>query len=44
MKVEVNKRSERMKIMEKFDVWNGKDIVEINVLIKVKGKWKKDKI
>jgi len=35
LKVDVNPSSERLQLLEPFDVWNGKDLVELTVLIKV---------
>jgi aconitate hydratase len=44
LKVDVNPSSERLQLLEPFDVWNGKDLVELTVLIKVKGKCTTDHI
>ncbi|XP_017477399.1 PREDICTED: probable aconitate hydratase, mitochondrial [Rhagoletis zephyria] len=44
VKVEVDPKSQRLQILEPFDKWNGKDLVDMTVLIKVKGKCTTDHI
>lgn len=44
VKVDVSPSSNRLQILEPFDVWNGKDLSEMTVLIKVKGKCTTDHI
>lgn len=44
VKVDVDPKSNRLQILEPFDVWNGKDLTEMTVLIKVKGKCTTDHI
>lgn len=44
VKVDVDPKSQRLQLLEPFDVWNGKDLTEMTVLIKVKGKCTTDHI
>lgn len=44
VKVDVDPKSQRLQLLEPFDVWNGKDLVDMTVLIKVKGKCTTDHI
>ncbi|XP_012343856.1 aconitate hydratase, mitochondrial isoform X2 [Apis florea] len=44
VKVDVNPKSERLQLLEPFDKWNGKDLTDLTVLIKVKGKCTTDHI
>ncbi|XP_037024649.1 probable aconitate hydratase, mitochondrial isoform X2 [Bradysia coprophila] len=44
VRVDVDPKSQRLQILEPFDVWNGKDLTEMTVLIKVKGKCTTDHI
>ncbi|XP_043931648.1 aconitate hydratase, mitochondrial [Protopterus annectens] len=42
--VDVNPSSQRLQLLEPFDKWNGKDLTDMQVLIKVKGKCTTDHI
>lgn len=44
MNVDVSPTSDRLQILEPFEVWNGKDLNDLTVLIKVKGKCTTDHI
>ncbi|XP_039949015.1 probable aconitate hydratase, mitochondrial [Bactrocera neohumeralis] len=44
VKVEVDPKSQRLQLLDPFDKWNGKDLVDMTVLIKVKGKCTTDHI
>jgi aconitate hydratase len=44
VRVDVDPKSQRLQILEPFDVWNGKDLTDMTVLIKVKGKCTTDHI
>lgn len=44
LKVNVDPKSQRLQLLEPFDVWNGQDLVDMTVLIKVKGKCTTDHI
>ncbi|GFG35271.1 hypothetical protein Cfor_06556, partial [Coptotermes formosanus] len=44
LKVDVDPASQRLQLLEPFDVWDGKDLVDLTVLIKVKGKCTTDHI
>ncbi|XP_051958502.1 aconitate hydratase, mitochondrial-like [Xyrauchen texanus] len=44
LKVDVNPQSNRLQLLEPFDKWNGKDLEDLLVLIKVKGKCTTDHI
>ncbi|KAK6623871.1 aconitate hydratase [Polyplax serrata] len=44
LKVDVNSKSQRLQLLEPFDKWDGKDLVDMVVLIKVKGKCTTDHI
>lgn len=44
LKVDVDPSSQRLQLLEPFDVWDGKDLVDLTVLIKVKGKCTTDHI
>ena len=35
LKVDVDSKSQRLQLLEPFDVWDGKDLVDLTVLIKV---------
>lgn len=35
-KVDVDPKSQRLQILEPFDVWDGKDLVDMTILIKVR--------
>jgi aconitate hydratase len=35
LKVDVDANSQRLQLLEPFDVWDGKDLVDLTVLIKV---------
>lgn len=35
LKVDVDPASQRLQLLEPFDVWDGKDLVDLTVLIKV---------
>lgn len=42
--VDVSPTSNRLQLLEPFDKWDGKDLVDMTVLIKVKGKCTTDHI
>lgn len=42
--VNVDPKSERLQLLEPFDAWNGEDLVDLPILIKVKGKCTTDHI
>jgi len=42
--VDVDKKSQRLQLLEPFDKWNGKDLEDLTILIKVKGKCTTDHI
>ncbi|KAF5306859.1 hypothetical protein FQA39_LY00089 [Lamprigera yunnana] len=42
--VNVDSKSQRLQLLEPFDKWNGKDLTDMTVLIKVKGKCTTDHI
>ncbi|KAK7792100.1 hypothetical protein R5R35_010399 [Gryllus longicercus] len=44
VKVDVDPKSQRLQLLEPFDVWDGKDLQDLTVLIKVKGKCTTDHI
>uniref|UniRef100_A0A8C6LJP0 Aconitate hydratase, mitochondrial n=1 Tax=Nothobranchius furzeri TaxID=105023 RepID=A0A8C6LJP0_NOTFU len=44
VKVDVNPSSTRLQLLEPFDKWDGKDLVDMRILIKVKGKCTTDHI
>uniref|UniRef100_A0A1B6CKN6 Aconitate hydratase n=1 Tax=Clastoptera arizonana TaxID=38151 RepID=A0A1B6CKN6_9HEMI len=44
VRVDVDPKSQRLQILEPFDVWNGKDLEDMTILIKVKGKCTTDHI
>ncbi|CAB3379235.1 Hypothetical predicted protein [Cloeon dipterum] len=44
LKVDVDPKSQRLQLLEPFDVWDGKDLIDLTVLIKVKGKCTTDHI
>lgn len=44
LKVHVDPKSERLQLLEPFDVWDGKDLTDMRILIKVKGKCTTDHI
>lgn len=44
VKVDVDPKSQRLQLLEPFDVWDGKDLNDMTVLIKVKGKCTTDHI
>ncbi|XP_006619238.1 probable aconitate hydratase, mitochondrial isoform X1 [Apis dorsata] len=44
VKVDVSPKSERLQLLEPFDKWDGKDLTDLTVLIKVKGKCTTDHI
>merc|ERR1712224_463522 len=44
VEVDVNPTSERLQLLEPFDKWDGKDLEDMQVLIKVKGKCTTDHI
>lgn len=44
VKVDVDPKSQRLQLLEPFDTWNGKDLQDMTVLIKVKGKCTTDHI
>ncbi len=43
-KIIIRKNSERLQLLQKFKPWNGKDIVNVPILIKIKGKCTTDQI
>ncbi|CAL7933088.1 unnamed protein product [Xylocopa violacea] len=44
VKVDVNPKSERLQLLEPFDKWDQKDLTDMTILIKVKGKCTTDHI
>jgi len=44
LKVDVDPKSNRLQLLEPFDKWNGKDLVDMPVLIKIRGKCTTDHI
>jgi aconitate hydratase len=44
VKVDVDQKSQRLQLLEPFDKWNGKDLEDLTILIKVKGKCTTDHI
>lgn len=44
MKVDVDPKSNRLQLLEPFDKWDGKDLEDLQVLIKIKGKCTTDHI
>jgi aconitate hydratase len=44
VKVTVDPKSQRLALLEAFDRWNGKDLEDMPVLIKAKGKCTTDHI
>ncbi|XP_059475911.1 aconitate hydratase, mitochondrial-like [Neocloeon triangulifer] len=44
LKVNVDPKSQRLQLLEPFNVWDGKDLIDLSVLIKVKGKCTTDHI
>lgn len=44
VKVDVDPKSQRLQLLEPFDVWDGKDHTDMTILIKVKGKCTTDHI
>lgn len=42
--VDVDPQSQRLQLLEPFDKWNGSDLTDLTVLIKVKGKCTTDHI
>uniref|UniRef100_A0A0M3HSI8 Aconitate hydratase, mitochondrial n=1 Tax=Ascaris lumbricoides TaxID=6252 RepID=A0A0M3HSI8_ASCLU len=40
----VDKKSQRLQLLEPFDKWDGKDLIDLTILIKVKGKCTTDHI
>ncbi|XP_026861875.2 aconitate hydratase, mitochondrial [Electrophorus electricus] len=44
LRVDVNPQSNRLQLLEPFDKWNGRDLEDLQVLIKVKGKCTTDHI
>ncbi|CAK9802116.1 Aconitate hydratase, mitochondrial [Anthophora plagiata] len=44
VKVDVSPTSERLQLLEPFDKWNGQDLTDMTILIKVKGKCTTDHI
>lgn len=44
VQIDVNPKSQRLQLLEPFDTWDGKDLVDMTVLIKVKGKCTTDHI
>lgn len=44
VKVDVDPKSQRLQLLNPFDTWNGKDLTDMTVLIKVKGKCTTDHI
>ena len=39
LRVEVSPQSNRLQLLEPFDKWNGKDLQDLQVLIKVRRRW-----
>ncbi|XP_058450617.1 probable aconitate hydratase, mitochondrial [Malaya genurostris] len=44
VRVDVDPKSQRLQLLEPFDTWDGKDLTDLTVLIKVKGKCTTDHI
>lgn len=44
VQVNVDPKSQRLQLLEPFDKWDGKDLTDMTVLIKVKGKCTTDHI
>lgn len=44
VKVDVDSKSQRLQLLEPFDKWDGKDLEDLTILIKVKGKCTTDHI
>lgn len=44
LRVDVDVKSQRLQLLEPFDKWTGKDLEDLTVLIKVKGKCTTDHI
>lgn len=44
VKVNVDVKSQRLQLLEPFDKWDGKDLEDLTILIKVKGKCTTDHI
>ena len=44
LKVDVDPKSQRLQLLEPFDAWNGQDLNEMAILIKIKGKCTTDHI
>lgn len=44
MRVDVDPKSQRLQLLEPFDKWDGKDMKDLTILIKVKGKCTTDHI
>ncbi|XP_049774887.1 aconitate hydratase, mitochondrial-like [Schistocerca cancellata] len=44
LKVNVDPKSQRLQLLEPFDTWDGKDLTDLTILIKVKGKCTTDHI
>lgn len=44
VRVDVDPKSQRLQLLNPFDIWNGKDLTDMTVLIKVKGKCTTDHI
>lgn len=44
VKVNVDPKSNRLQLLEPFDKWDGKDLEDLQVLIKIKGKCTTDHI
>lgn len=44
VRVDVDPKSQRLQLLNPFDTWNGKDLTDMTVLIKVKGKCTTDHI
>ena len=44
VKIEINKNSKRLQLLEPFDKWDGKNFLEMKLLIKAKGKCTTDHI
>ncbi|CAK9834090.1 Aconitate hydratase, mitochondrial [Anthophora retusa] len=44
VKVDVSPKSDRLQLLEPFDKWNGQDLTDMTILIKVKGKCTTDHI
>ncbi|XP_049852945.1 probable aconitate hydratase, mitochondrial [Schistocerca gregaria] len=44
LKVNVDPKSQRLQLLEPFDAWDGKDLTDLMILIKVKGKCTTDHI